>query len=211
MGYFPFFMDIGQKRCLIVGGGVVALRKIEKLLPFGAEVTVVSPAFCAEIEQMKGISRLCRKFQAADVEGMFFVIGATNDESTNAELAALCKQKNIPVNIVDDAEKCTFLFPALVKRGAFVAGCSTGGASPLAARYARAQMEDVLPDGFADVIDMMAAVRVRVKTAFADSQKRERVLKELFSLAMERNGSLSPEEIEKCIRIEECIRKEEER
>ena len=205
MSYFPFFTDIGQKRCLIVGGGTVAFGKIEKLLPFGVEITVVSPAFCAEIEQMQGISRLCRAFRAEDVRGMLFVIGATNEESVNAAVADACQARNIPVNIVDDAEKCTFFFPALVKRGEFVAGFSTGGASPLAARYVRAQVENALPDGFAEVIDIMAAVRGRVKKLFADSRKRERVLHNIFSLALEKNGNVSPEE------IEEIIRKEGER
>lgn len=202
MSYFPFFMDIGQKRCLVVGGGTVAFRKIEKLLPFGVEITVVSPSFCAEIEKAEGVCRVRRRFQAADIEGMLFVIGATNDESTNAEIAALCKEKNIPVNIVDDAQKCSFFFPALVKRGAFVAGFSTGGASPLAARYIREQVENALPEGFADVIDVMAAVRGRVKAAFAESKKREQVLKKIFSLAMEKNGNVSPEEIEEILRKE---------
>ena len=59
MSYFPFFMGIKDKKCLVVGGGVVALRKIEKLMPFGVEITVVSPAFCAEIEEMEGIYRIC--------------------------------------------------------------------------------------------------------------------------------------------------------
>lgn len=75
MSYFPFFVEIGQKRCLVVGGGTVAFRKIEKLLPFGVEITVVSPSFCAEIEQTEGICRIRKEFQAEDVEDMCFVIG----------------------------------------------------------------------------------------------------------------------------------------
>ena len=205
MSYFPFFMDIGQKRCLVVGGGTVAFRKIEKLLPFGVEITVVAPSFCTEIEQTEGVCRIRRAFQAEDVEGMFFVIGATDCENVNAEIAVVCRVKNIPVNIVDDAEKCTFFFPALVKRGAFVAGFSTGGASPLAARFIREQVENAIPTGFADVIDTMAAVRGYVKQAFADSRKREQVLQKIFSLALEKNGEVSQEE------IEEIIRKEGER
>lgn len=117
MSYFPFFVEIGQKRCLVVGGGTVAFRKIEKLLPFGVEITVVSPSFCAEIEQTEGICRIRKEFQAEDVEDMCFVIGATDCEAVNARIAAVCHAKHIPVNIVDDAEKCSFFFPALVKRG----------------------------------------------------------------------------------------------
>jgi len=101
MSYFPFFVEIGQKRCLVVGGGTVAFRKIEKLLPFGVEITVVSPSFCAEIEQTEGICRIRKEFQAEDVEDMCFVIGATDCEAVNARIAAVCHAKHIPVNIVD--------------------------------------------------------------------------------------------------------------
>ena len=202
MSYFPFFVEIGQKRCLVVGGGTVAFRKIEKLLPFGVEITVVSPSFCAEIEQTEGICRIRKEFQAEDVEDMSFVIGATDCEAVNARIAAVCHAKHIPVNIVDDAEKCSFFFPALVKRGAFVAGFSTGGASPLAARFIREQMEDAIPTGFADVIDVMAEVRGRVKQKFADSGKREKVLRHIFRLALEKNGNVSQAEIEEIIRKE---------
>ena len=186
MSYFPFFVEIGQKRCLVVGGGTVAFRKIEKLLPFGVEITVVSPSFCAEIEQTEGICRIRKEFQAEDVEDMCFVIGATDCKAVNARIA----------------ERCSFFFPALVKRGAFVAGFSTGGASPLAARFIREQMEETIPTGFADVIELMAAVRGRVKAAFADSGKREQVLRYIFCLALEKNGNVSQAEIEEIIRKE---------
>ncbi len=95
MSYFPFFVEIGQKRCLVVGGGTVAFRKIEKLLPFGVEITVVSPSFCAEIEQTEGICRIRKEFQAEDVEDMCFVIGATDCEAVNARIAAVCHAKHI--------------------------------------------------------------------------------------------------------------------
>lgn len=205
MSYFPFFVEIGQKRCLVVGGGVVALRKIEKLLPFGVEITVVSPAFCEEIEWMAGIRRIYRKFHPTDIEGMCFVIGATDDETVNGEISALCKERNIPVNIVDDREKCTFFFPALVKKGEFVAGFSSGGGSPLAAQYIRKKVEEAVPDGFGKVVDILANVRERVKAEIPDIKKRERVFQAIFALALEKAGDVSEEE------IEEILRKEGER
>ena len=199
MSYFPFFMEIGQKPALVVGGGRVALRKIERLLPFGVSLTVVSPVFCEEIEKMEGIRRLSRCFRAEDTEGMLFVIGATNDEGVHAEVAAACKARGIPVNIVDDAAKCTFFFPALIKRGALVAGFSTGGASPLAARYLRERVEEALPTGLEAVLSLMGEVRERVRQAVPEAAARERVLRAIFSLALEKNGSVSSEEIEEII------------
>lgn len=202
MSYFPFFMEIKGKKCLVAGGGMVALRKIEKLLPFGVEITVVSPAFCAEIEGMEGIRRVCREFEPADVEGMLFVIGATDDEGVNGEISELCQGKNIPVNIVDDPEKCTFFFPALVKKGEFVAGFSTGGGSPLAAQYIRRKVEEAVPEGFDRVVELMAELRPKIKNEIPDSKKREHIFKEMFALALEKEGNLTEEEINEIIRRE---------
>ena len=196
MSYFPFFVEIGQKPCLVVGGGVVALRKVEKLYPFGTEITVVSPAFCRELEALEGIRRVSRKFRKEDIEGMAFVIGATDEEAVNAEIAALCKEKNIPVNIVDDKEKCTFFFPALVKRGEFVAGFTSGGGSPLAAQYIRRQVEESIPQGFENTIAVLSALRERVKGEIADSREREKVFRALFALALEKEGHVTEEEIQ---------------
>ena len=205
MSYFPFFVEIRDEKCLVVGGGIVALRKIEKLLPFGVDITVVSPAFCAEIEKMEDIRKVQRPFDKKDIEGMFFVIGATDDENVNAEISALCKEKNIPVNIVDDPAKCTFFFPALVKRGEFVAGFSTGGGSPLAAQYIRKKVEDAVPEGFDRVVEVLSAVREQVKAEVPDIKIREKIFKEIFALALEKEGKITEEE------INEIIRKEGER
>lgn len=202
MSYFPFFMEIKEQKCLVVGGGMVALRKIEKLLPFGVEITVVSPAFCMEIEEMEGISRICRKFEPVDVEGNLFVIGATDEEGVNGEISALCRERNIPVNIVDDPEKCTFFFPALVKQGEFVAGFSTGGGSPLAAQYIRRKVEESVPEGFDRVVEIMAEIRGRIKAEIPDIKERERILKEIFALALAKAGNISATEIEEIIRKE---------
>ena len=202
MSYFPFFMEIKAKKCLVVGGGRVALRKIEKLQSFGVDITVVSPALCAEIEGMEGIRRLHRPFIPRDVEGMFFVIGAADDENVNGEISALCREKNIPVNIVDDPEKCTFFFPALVKKGEFVAGFSTGGGSPLAAQYIRKKVEDAVPEGFDRVVEVLSAVREQVKAEIPDMKIREKIFKEIFALALEKEGNVSETEIQEIIRKE---------
>ncbi len=202
MSYFPFFIEIGQKPCLVVGGGMVALRKIEKLLPFGGEITVVSPAFCQEVEEMAGIRRIKRKFQRRDIEGRLFVIGATDDEAVNAEVSALCRERNIPVNIVDNPEKCTFFFPALVKKGEFVAGFSSGGGSPLAAQFIRKRMEDTVPDGFDKVVETLANVRQRVKAEVPDIKKREQIFKRIFALALEKEGNVSEEEMDAILKKE---------
>ena len=202
MSYFPFFIDIKDKPCLVVGGGTVALRKIEKLLPFGVEITVVSPAFCAEVEGMEGIQRVQRKFHPADIVGKLFVIGATDDEAVNQQISDLCRAEGTLVNIVDDREKCSFFFPALVKKGEFVAGFSTGGGSPLAAQYIRQKVEDAVPDGFDRVVEVLSSVREQVKAEIPDIRKREKVFKEIFALALEKEGNITETEIGEIIRKE---------
>ena len=202
MSYFPFFMEIKDKECLVVGGGMIALRKIEKLLPFGVQITVVSPAFCPEIEELDGLRRIRRNFEKTDIEGMLFVIGATDDEGVNGEISALCRERNIPVNIVDNPKKCTFFFPALVKQGEFVAGFSTGGGSPLAARYIRKRVEDTIPAGFDRVVDVLSSVREQVKAEIPDIRKREKAFKEIFALALAKEGRVTAAEISEIIRKE---------
>ena len=202
MSYFPFFMEIKDKECLVVGGGMVALRKIEKLLPFGVKITVVSPAFCSEIEELEGIDRICRRFEREDIEGKMFVIGATDNEAVNRDIAVLCREKNIPVNIVDDPKKCTFFFPALVKEGEFVAGFSTGGGSPLAAQFIRKKVEDAVPEGFGQVVEVLSSVREQVKAEIHDIRKREKEFKEIFALALEKAGNITEKEMNEIIRKE---------
>jgi siroheme synthase-like protein len=202
VSYFPFFVEIRDEKCLVVGGGIVALRKIEKLLPFGVDITVVSPAFCSEIEEMDGITRIRRKFEKEDINGMLFVIGATDDEKVNAEISALCRENDIPVNIVDDPKKCTFFFPALVKQGEFVAGFSTGGGSPLAAQYIRKKVEDAVPEGFDRVVEVLSAVREQVKAEVPDIKIREKIFKEIFALALEKEGNITETEMNEIIRKE---------
>ncbi|MBR5793213.1 MAG: bifunctional precorrin-2 dehydrogenase/sirohydrochlorin ferrochelatase [Anaerotignum sp.] len=195
MSYFPFFIDITNKPCLIVGGGIVALRKIEKLLPFDVEIIVISPAFCKEIQEMEGIHRICRKFHPTDIVGKMFVIGATDDEAVNSQISEICNAEGILVNIVDDREKCGFFFPALVKKGEFVAGFSSGGGSPVAVQYIRQKVEEVVPDYFDRVVEVLSSVRQKIKTEIPDIAEREKAFRKVFDYAMENNGEVREEEI----------------
>lgn len=202
MSCFPFFMEIAGKDCLIVGGGTVALRKAEKLLPFGVRIMAVAPVFCGEFQDMDGVRRVERLFLPEDLEGMAFVIGATDDSGVNAEISHLCRARGIPVNIVDDRENCTFFFPALVKRGEFVAGFSTGGNSPLAARYIREKTEESIPPHFEEVVALLGAFRERAKQVIPDGREREKAFRRLFALALERDGNVSETDLENLLKGE---------
>lgn len=104
MAYFPFYIDIENKNILVVGGGTVALRKIEKLLPFNPKITVVSPKINKEILKLD-VKIIEHEFIDSDLENAFCVISATDNEQINAHIFELCKAKNILVNTVDDKEK----------------------------------------------------------------------------------------------------------
>ncbi len=174
MGYFPFFMDIKNKRIVIAGGGNVAFRKAEKLLPFEPEITVVAPAFCRELQALDGICMKTGEFEDSDLNGAFAVIAATDSSELNGHIYRLCTQKNILINTVDDKDKCGFIFPALVKRGDITIGISTSGKSPLFAGYLREYIEEELDGGMTDALEILDKYRSYVKSVFpAQGQRKE--------------------------------------
>lgn len=189
MAYFPFFMDISTGEGLIVGGGRVALRKIEKLRPFDAALTVCAPEILPEIEAMPGLTLLRRPFANCLADGKLFVIAATDDNELNSHIAALCRGKNIPVNVVDRREECTFLFPALVKRGELTVGITTSGASPSAAVYWKNRIDELIPSEAGGMLEYLSALRETVKTS-VPAARRGMVFASVFDACMERGWPL---------------------
>lgn len=181
MGYFPFYIDIENKKCVVVGGGVVALRKIEKILPFNPEITVVAPEICREIEEINDIELHRRSFLDSDISDAFTVIAATDDNNLNARIFELCQKKNILINTVDDKEKCGFIFPALVKKQNITVGISTEGKSPIYARFLREKIESSLDENCDKAIDILSSVRDLIKREIDTEENRklafERILK----------------------------------
>lgn len=199
MSCFPFFMEIGGRPALIAGGGRTALRKIEKLLPYGPRLTVAAPDISADIAALPGLRLLRRPFCPEDLEGMAFAVAATGERRVNRRIAALCRAQNIPVNVVDDPAACTFLFPALVKRGELSIGISSGGASPSAAVFIRDRVEELLPDHIEDILDFLKAVRPGVKAALPEEEARARAFAALFRRCLEEGRPLTVPETEDCL------------
>lgn len=184
MAYFPFFMDLEGREGLVVGGGTVAARKVQKLLPYGLRLTVAAPEILPEIEALPGLTLVRRAFEPSMLEGKFFVIAAADSREANREIAALCRERGILVNAVDDKEQCTFLFPALVKRGELTAGVSTGGASPSAAAWVRRRVDEAVPEDFGELLDYLASLRPMVR-ARVPEERRAAVFSRLFSACLE--------------------------
>lgn len=193
MAYFPFFMDVSAGDGLVVGGGRVALRKVEKLLPYAPRLTVCAPALLPELESIPGLTLLRRPFEPSMADGKLFVIAATGDRALNRQISALCRERRVPVNAVDDRDACTFLFPALVKRGPLSIGISTGGASPTAAVHWKEQIDRLIPEDAGELLDYLDGLRKVVKEAVPDGMARAAVFSILFDTCLEKGWPLSDE------------------
>ena len=199
MGYFPFFIQLQDAPGLIVGGGTVALRKAEKLLPYGPSLTVVAPEIGPELAALPGLALEYRPFRPEDVEGMAFVIAAAGDRELNHRVARLCREKGVPVNVVDDREACSFLFPALVKRGELSVGISTGGSSPTAAVWLKEQIAALLPQGLEDILTWLEEQRPLLKARWPEERVRARGFSALFSACLAAGRPLTGAEREQCL------------
>ncbi len=164
--YYPVFLDITGKKCVVVGGGEVAARKVVRLLDCGAKVCVVSPQIVPELAAIKQeghIEHINCEYAGEYLCGAFLVIGATDNEQINAAISQDAKAKGIPVNIVDDPQKCDFILPSLVERGDLTIACSTGGNSPALARYLREELENVYGEEYATLLNILGQLRGRME------------------------------------------------
>lgn len=201
MAYFPFFVELDGLEGLIVGGSTVAQRKIEKLLPYGPRLTVCAPDISPAIRAIPGLSLVERAFTPELLEGRAFVIAATDDPELNHHISRLCRERRVPVNVVDDRDYCSFLFPALVKRGSLSVGISTGGASPTGAIYLKKQIDAMIPERFGELLDWLDSTRGWAKEVLPGEAARSRFFAALFAAGMERGGPLGREETEAILKL----------
>jgi len=192
--YFPFFIDIEGKKCVIIGGGKTALRKARVLYDFKADITVVAPEILDGFSELKNIRLLHRCFEKDDVDGAFMVICACDKSEVNSLAADEAQKRGILTDVVDDKEKCSFIFPAIVKKGDVVSGISSGGKSPLVCRFVKEKLEESLPENIGEINDRMYELRSAAKEKIADANERQAALKTAF-FAMLENGSISREEL----------------
>ncbi len=181
--YYPICLSLEGKPCLVVGGGHVALRKVKSLLDAGARVSVVSPEFCEELLRLDGVRLIERRFEEGDVAGAFLVYAATNDAALNSAVAAAARKAGALVNVVDTPAKCDFIVPSTLSRGELMISVSTGGASPALARRLRLELEEVIPEAYADFVALLGDIRREVLASAADGASREALLKRLADKA----------------------------
>lgn len=198
MGYFPFFVDVENQNCLVVGGGVVALRKIEKLLPFNPNITVVSPKVHKEILSIKNINIIKRKFDFNDLKEKSFVITATDDKVLNKEIYNSCEENNIPVNTVDDKDNCSFIFPALARNNGVTVAISTSGKSPIYAKYLRKKIESLIQDS-ESIVDNLSKYREKIKNEISLEENRKVAFEKLLEYSLS-NESITDDLVDKIIK-----------
>ncbi len=207
MAYFPMFIEIENKNCLIVGGGTVALRKVQVLLDFGAKVHVVAPEILPEICAMEvmGVSLHPRAFCEEDLNGCALVVAATDDALLNHQVAEYAKNRHIPVNAVDQKEDCSFIFPSYVRQQNVVGAFSSGGNSPVLTQYLKNEMRKVLTPEIGNANEYLGSIRDRVKEQVDTEASRKRVYRKVLAQLLSDigeggNGSgISDDELEKLL------------
>ncbi len=177
MDYFPIFIDIRGVRCVVIGGGEVALRKAEALARAGAAVHVVAPEIREDLQQLAQVSGggvLLRGYQAEDIDGARLVVAATDSNDVNRAISEAAVARNIPVNVVDQPELCTYIVPSIVDRSPLVIALSSGGASPVLLRLLRERLERMFPSAYGELARLAGSVRDRVRQAITDPDGRRR-------------------------------------
>ena len=162
MGTYPIFLEMNDRRCVVIGGGAVAERKVEGLLAAGAKVTVVSPALKGGLQRLLSrgaIRHLPHEHRAGDLAGYDLAFVAMDDPELNAAACGEARSQNIWVNSADDPAHCDFLLPAVIRRGDLVVAVSTGGASPALARVIREELEEVFTADYAQLLKIAGEVR----------------------------------------------------
>ena len=208
MAYFPMFVDMTERECLIVGGGNVAYRKVMVMLDFGAKVTVVAEDICDELRKLtiddiasedntgsytankeNRITFIKRRFERKDCDGMEMVIAATDDNALNHEIAEYCKAKDIMVNAVDQKADCSFIFPSYIKEKNLVAAFSSGGNSPVLTQYLKGKEQEILTPFLGELNEYMGQIREKVIAQYDTEAERKRVFKEILCAAID-NGRI---------------------
>ena len=199
MAYFPMFVQLKNKKCLVIGGGRIALRKIEVLKDFEADVTVIAPEMIPQIRQIDKIRRIFRTFMEEDFKEAELVVAATNDQKVNSEISKICMQRKIPVNAVDQKEDCSFIFPSYVKEGEVVAAFSSGGQSPMITQYLKEKIKPNLTEELGQIAQILGSLRAFAKSCIATEQQHKVFYKELLQIGLKDIDSLEEQRINEII------------
>ncbi len=201
MAVFPLFVDLKGKRCIVIGGGEVASRKVEILLRFEAQLIIIAPeisSYILELEEQGKAAVIRREYHEQDLEMALLVIAATSSKAVNERVYRDAASRNIPVNIVDAPELCTFIFPSVVKRGALTIGISTSGEYPALSKKIRKITEDIFHEDYSGILELLSEYRNTVRDSRLSKPEMEKelglVLEEFYS-----RGDITPKALNKIL------------
>jgi siroheme synthase-like protein len=185
--YYPIFLDIEDRDVVIIGGGPVCERKAETMMKYGARVTVIAPEFTDQIAQWAAAGALKirqKKYEPSDLDGASIVIASTDDEDVNTRVASDCRQRRIPVNVVDVTHLCEFIVPAIVEQGSIQLAVSTGGKSPALARTLKEDLQKFVGPEYAEVNDLLGTLRPSAKKILPTDIDRKRFFDGIIALGV---------------------------
>ena len=177
--YYPAQININNKKCVVVGGGNVAWRKVCSLKNAGAKVVVVSPVFCPEMEREEGIELVKQKYDEYFLNGAVIVIASTDDEKVNEKVYHDAVRKGMLVNVVDKPDYCSFIVPSSIVRGDLCITISTGGASPAFARNIRLHLEKQFGNEYSEFTELLSEMRRKVLGKISDEKIRREILQRI--------------------------------
>jgi len=182
--FYPAFIDVTDRPCVVVGGGPVATEKTEKLVECGARITLVSPLITDDLAAMVADGRIARHhrrvYRTGDLDGAFMVIAATDDESANRRVWADAEERRMLANVVDVPELCNFIVPSIMRHGELAVAVSTGGASPVVARRVRQTVELAIGPEWGELVGMLRETREDLKARYTDMPSRADAVERLL-------------------------------
>ena len=184
MEHLPIFINLKQKPVLVVGGGDIALRKINLLIKAQASVNCLSPLFCdgiASLSADKSVNLIQKSFEPDDIKNYSIIIASTDDSLVNSSISELAKKANIPVNVVDSPELSSFIMPSIVDRSPVIIAVSSAGKAPVLARIIRAKLETVIPNAYGLLAEIAGEYRQKVKNRFSNIKDRRAFWESAFS------------------------------
>lgn len=203
MNYMPFFFDLKDRPCLIIGGGNIATRKARLLAKAGAKLMVVAPYISDEMQQMvntSGGSCFFREYDLNDLELGIIVICATDSLAVNKQVSQEAQEKKLPVNVVDSPDLCSIITPAIVDRSPLMVAITSGGDAPVLARQMRAKLEVMFPSSYGSLAKIASKFRHRVKSMVSSEEKRLRFWEKVFTgIVAEKAFAGKPQEAEQAL------------
>jgi precorrin-2 dehydrogenase / sirohydrochlorin ferrochelatase len=175
VNYYPVLLNLKGRRCVVLGGGLIAEGKVHGLLEAGANVTVVSPALTQVLQTLADESRIVylpRAYEPGDLADAFIAISATNDRTANALVWREGIERNIPVNVVDDTPHCNFIAPSILRRGDLIVTVSTSGRAPALAVRLREKIATLVGDEHVRFLELAGTLREPLAARYPDFETR---------------------------------------